>query len=114
MDGHGDVEKFPSEILDIEFSFRDWLLMQFAESAASAIADADTGLNVVSCDLQGDAVRVRISAGAEDTDYLVAAEITTAAGQVKRIERRVRVRPPHGAHQPYVAQDYFAEDYVLA
>jgi hypothetical protein len=94
MDGHGDVEKFPSEILDIEFSFRDWLLMQFAESAADAIAEADAGLTAVLLDLQGDAVHVRISAGSANTDYTVAAEITTAGGQVKRIERRVRVRQP--------------------
>ena len=114
MDGHGDVEKFPSEILDIEFSFRDWLLMQFAETAASAIAEADSGLTAVLLDLQGDAVRVRISAGAEDTDYLVAAEITTDSGQKKRIERRVLVRPGHGEVSPYFAEDYFAEDYFLA
>lgn len=89
--------KHPDEVLDCDITFDTWLNAK-GDTVNSYVVEQDLGITTKSASLidgplaQASVVRPFISGGSDGHSYMVAAEITTAGGRVKRGEILVRVR----------------------
>lgn len=88
----GTFTKQPSEVLDYDVDFTDWLPTDDIVETAAVTADA--GLTVDSHEVisAGTAVKVWLSGGTAGTTYKVQVTANSNAGRVKEAEFKIRVK----------------------
>lgn len=69
--------KQPAEVMDVDFSFVDWLAARPAATYLSHTVTIDTGATVVSSSHSAGIVKVIVSGGADGTEYKLTCRYTT-------------------------------------
>lgn len=83
--------KQPSEVLDYDVEYGDWL--PDGDALSSAIASTDSiDLTIDSVQVIGTLVKVWISGGLDGAQYKVTVTATTNDGRVKEADFTIRVR----------------------
>jgi hypothetical protein len=82
--------KQPSEVLDYDIDFTEW--MTPGDSIATATATSDAGITLGATTIIGYVVKQWVSGGTDGNSYKVTVKVTTNGGRVKEADFRVRVR----------------------
>ncbi len=83
--------KQPTDVLDYDIDYTDWLVDEDTVQSALATSAPNT-LTVESVFTTTNRVKVWLSEGADNTTYKVTVVTTTADGRVREDEFRVRVK----------------------
>lgn len=87
----GTFTKQPTEVLDYDVSFADWLGGR-SDLPQTATTTVDPGLTLVSSTLIGQTVKVVLSGGLNGGKYKVTVHLTTDTGLVKEADFFVRIK----------------------
>lgn len=84
-------EKQPGERQDYQIEFEDWL-RRLDDTPVSATVAVSPGINLISHELKGTAVKVWMEGGESGKRYKVTATMTTAGGRIKEAEIVIYVK----------------------
>lgn len=82
--------KQPSEVLDYDVDYVDWLIAP--DTIASHVAFSDAGITIQNSSQLGSAVKVWLAGGTHGAQYKVTVRITTTVGRQKESEFIVKVK----------------------
>ena len=87
----GTYFKQPSEVLDYDLDYREWLTSGDNVQSAT-VAVTPTGLTVDSTFINDPRVKIWLSAGTAGSTYKVTVTMTTADGRVREDEFKLKVK----------------------
>lgn len=89
----GTFTQQPSEILDYDLDFREWI--PSGDTIVSVAATSDAGITLGSTIIDPTTLKIVkqwVSGGVTGTVYKIEVTATTAGGRVKQVEFKIRVR----------------------
>ena len=87
----GTYFKQPSEVLDYDLDYREWLTSGDNVQSAQVVV-TPTGLTVDSTFINDPRVKIWLSGGASGSTYKVTVTMTTADGRVREDEFKLKVK----------------------
>lgn len=89
----GTTRKQPTDRLDIDLSFEDWLAVRVGDSIIAASSTVDkVGLDTSSPVVDSPFVKQWFAGGVDGEVYKISVTVATAQGRVKQVELKVRVK----------------------
>ncbi len=87
----GKFYKQPAEVLDYDVDYTDWFSNR-ADTPASFVVVAETGITVVGSSRTDNVVKVILSGGTADVKYKITVRLTTTNSLVKEADFTVTIQ----------------------
>lgn len=86
----GTFTKQPSDAMDYDIDYTDWLTS--GDNVQSAVVTPDTGITLDSMVINDPRIKIWLSGGTAGTTYKITCTMTSADGRVRQDEFKIRVK----------------------
>lgn len=86
----GTFTKQPSDTMDYDIDYTDWLTA--GDNVQDAAVTADDGITVVSTFINDPRIKIWLSGGTDKVTYKVTCTMTSADGRIRQDELKIKVK----------------------